>query len=323
MKLGVSDIKGCVGIFPTPATADADKWTVRNSVNLDEVARMVPLVHQPGINILMTTGTFGEGASLLHQELLDFVDCLVQTNRRKAALFVGVTTLNTRETVARGRDILDKFDVDGLFLGRPMWLPLDDEGVIAYYRDMAEAFKGVPLIVYDNPLAFKGKISPDVYRQLAQIPEIVAAKHTGGPKLIEDLKAVGDNIRLLPIETAWPEPAQDYPDQLLAGWSGNIACCPAAASALALAVERRDWARALHIAGRVEWATEPMFPGGNFERFMQYSIQIAHERFRGAGLIDPGPSRPPYAHAPADIRAGGFEAGRRLGVLQKEFDEGA
>ncbi len=46
---------------------------------------------------------------------------------------------------------------------------------------------GVPLVAYDNPSAFKGKMSRDVYRALAEIPEVVASKHVGGPALVPGL----------------------------------------------------------------------------------------------------------------------------------------
>jgi 4-(2-carboxyphenyl)-2-oxobut-3-enoate aldolase len=52
---------------------------------------------------------------------------------------------------------------------------------------------------------------------------------------------------------------------------------------------------------------------------MDYSIAIGHLRFASAGLIDPGPPRPPYLYLPDEYRAGGIECGRRWGVLQQEF----
>lgn len=39
-------------------------------------------------------------------------------------------------------------------------------------------------------------------------------------------------------------------------------------------------------------------------KFMDYSIQLGHVRFEGAGLFRPGPSRPPYLEAPEDYVEG-------------------
>jgi dihydrodipicolinate synthase/N-acetylneuraminate lyase len=51
-----------------------------------------------------------------------------------------VTTLNTRDTIARARALVE-LGADGLFLGRPMWMSLDPAGILRYYRDIAEALR--------------------------------------------------------------------------------------------------------------------------------------------------------------------------------------
>jgi len=199
MRLSVDDITGVVGIVPTPAMPGADRWDAQNTVNLRETEKMMEAVVSAGIEIVMTTGTFGECATLTWPELRDFVDCVVQTTRKRAPVFAGITTLNTRDTIERGPALVD-LGADGLFVGRPMWLPLDDKGIVRFYRDLAEAMPHVPLVVYDNPLAFKGKISTEAYKHIAAIPETVASKHVGGPSLEGDLLAVGKGLRLLPLE---------------------------------------------------------------------------------------------------------------------------
>ena len=66
-----------------------------------------------------------------------------------------------------------------------------------------------------------------------------------------------------------------------------------------------------------------MFPDGSLEKFMDYSVQIAHARFEASGLIDPGPARPPYRYAPESYLEGGRECGRRWTVLRHEFGQPA
>jgi 4-(2-carboxyphenyl)-2-oxobut-3-enoate aldolase len=237
-------------------------------------------------------------------------------------VFAGATTLNTRDTVARARK-LAALGVDGLFLGRPMWLPLDEHQLVQYYRDVAEAVPDMALIVYDNPGAFKGKISARAYSELATIPQIVAAKHIGlllgGGAFIEDQKAVGHRIRLLPLENDWHYAAQLFPDLVTACWSGNVVCGSAPLVALRTAIAARNWKEAETIAGQLEWALEPLFPDGNFDLFMRYSIQIDNAEFEAAGLIRPGPTRPPYHHAPERVLESGRECGRRWRTLHDRY----
>jgi len=318
MKLTVDDIVGVAGIVPTPATPDASSWQATQTVALDETRKMIELVVDGGVDIVMTTGTFGECACLTGDELKLFVDCVVQTVRQRRPVFAGVTTLNTRDTIQRGRELV-RLGADGLFVGRPMWLALDDAGIVRYYQDIAAALPGVPMVVYDNPIAFKGKISREAYLELARIPEIVASKHVGGPTLESDMVAVGRHMRILPLAPDWAGVAERQPELAKACWSGGVACAPAPIVAVSKAILSGDWALARAITDKLKWAEAPMFPGGDLSRFMDYSIQIGHIRFKAAGLIDPGPPRPPYLELPELYVPGAQECGQRWAQLQGEF----
>ena len=317
MSLTVDDIVGIVGILPTPATPDAERWDAVDTVALPEVEKMTRAAVGAGIEILMTTGTFGEAATLTWPETLALVDCVVQNSGRRP-VFAGVTTLNTRDTISRAREVV-KIGASGLFVGRPMWLPLDQQQILKYYQDLAAALPGVPLIIYDNPHAFKGKITTETYQQLALIPEVVASKHTGGPSLEGDVIACQRGLRMLPLETDWFPIAQKYPELARASWSGNVACAPSAIAALARTIADRDWTAAKAIHDECNWAVETLFPGGDIRVFMDYSIQLGHARFRTAGVIDPGPTRPPYVGAPEAFVKGGEEVGRRFAQLERKY----
>jgi dihydrodipicolinate synthase/N-acetylneuraminate lyase len=321
MPVTVEDIRGVLGILPTPSTPDADHWSCENSVDFDETARMVETILDAGVSIFLTNGSFGEGATLTWLEQRDFTDCIVRTMRGRGLLFGGVTTLNTRDTIARARALVE-LGADGLFLGRPMWMSLDPAGILRYYRDIAEALPGVPLIVYDNQFAFKAKIDTETYAALSRIPEIVATKHIGGPTMGDDLRAVEGRMRVLPVDSQWSAFARAYPDEALACWTGNVADGAEPLVMLAEAVARRDWARADHISERMAWAQAPMFPGGKLENFVDYNIPIAHARLEGSGLVKSGPPRPPYLNAPQSHLEGGRETGRRWASLAAELSSG-
>ena len=318
MKYGVDDITGVVGILPTPATADADRWDARNTVNLAETEKMVRAVVDAGVNIIMTTGTFGECATLMWDELQALVACVVDVTAQRRPVFAGVTTLNTRDTIERARQLID-LGADGLFVGRPMWLALDQKQIVQYYTDLAHALPGVPLVIYDNPLAFKGKIASETYAQLALIPEAIAAKHVGGAGLERDIETVGNNLRMLPLDNAWLPVAQSHPTFARACWSGFVACGPWPVTELSRAILSQDWSRAAAIHERILWAGQPLFPAGDFATFMDYSIQLTHIRLRTAGLIDPGPCRRPYNELPDTYVEGAEECGRRWAEISAEY----
>ena len=317
MTLRASDINGVVGIVPSPAKAGSDRWDAVDTVAVDQVEKMTRAAVDAGIEILMTTGTFGECATLTWEELQTLVDCVVQ-NSGGRPVFAGVTTLNTRDTITRARELV-RMGATGMFVGRPMWLAMDQGQIVQFYRDLAAALPGVPFVVYDNPGAFKGKISTESYKQIALIPEAVAAKHVGGPALETDIVVVGEDLRILPPETDWQPIAKKHPELVRACWSGNVACAPTPIAQLSRAVLSGEWDAAEKIHTDLNWAVETMFPGGDFAVFLDYSIQLGHARFRTAGIIDPGPSRVPYVSAPSEYVRGCEEVGRRFAELERRY----
>lgn len=320
MTLSAADISGILGMVPTPSTADADDWRCTRSVDLDETARMAARITAGGVTILITNGSLGEGATLIESEHRDFTACIADTISGRGLLFAGVTTLNTRDTITRARLCLEA-GADGLFLGRPMWLSLDHRAIVRYYADLAEALPGVPFILYDNQFAFKAKIATETYLALAENRAIIATKHIGGPSIADDVRAVGDRIRVLPLDSQWASLARAFPEQVTACWTGNAADGTEPLVALDSAVRARDWERADAITTRMAWAQAPMFPGGKLENFVDYNIPIAHARIAGSGLVRSGPPRPPYLFAPDDYIAGGIETGRRWASIRSEFSE--
>lgn len=312
------DITGVLGILPALSTPDADQWSCVQSVDLDAVADMVTILRGAGITIFLTGGSFGEGPSLTEEEHLAFAGTVAETVAGRGMVFAGATTLNTRDTIARGRRLVDR-GATGLFLGRPMWMALDQAGILAFYRDVAEGLPGVPIIVYDNGFAFKGRIETATYAALAEIPEIVATKHIGGPTLTADMLAAGGRMRVLPLDAQWAEVARAHPDLARACWTGNCADGPEPLIALDRAIVARDYDRADQIGARMAWAQAPMFPGGKLENFVDYNIPIAHGRLQGSGMVRSGPPRPPYTIAPEGHVEGGRETGRRWAQLRAEF----
>jgi len=316
-RVTIDAITGVLGMLPTPATPDADHWSCAQSIDLDETARMARMVVEGDVSILLTAGSFGEGATLTASEHRLLTDCLVQSVAGRALIFAGATTLNTRDTIALGRAHVEA-GADGLFLGRPMWMSLDQRDIVRFYADVAEALPGVPLILYDNAFAFKAKIATETYRTLANNRAIVATKHIGGPAIRDDLRVVEGRMRVLPVDAQWAELARAAPDQAVACWSGNVADGPEPLVALAAAVAARDWVQAEHWCARMAWAQSAMFPGGKLENFMDYNVPIARGRLEGSGLVRSGPERPPYLHAPEAYREGGRETGRRWSELRRE-----
>lgn len=318
-RIGMSDVAGVFAIMPTPATPDASDWRSTRTVDLDETARAARALVDGGVAAIMTTGTFGEASTLTWEEHRDFAAAVVEAVGGRVPVLLGPTTLNTRDTIARGRVFRD-LGASGFMLGRPMWCAMEDATTVRFYADVAEALPEMAIVVYDNPAAFKGKLTPTAYAGLARIPQVVAAKYTIiGDQFQADIAAAAGGMRLMPIDEDWLRGWTIDPANSAACWSAGASCGPAPVVVLQDALRRGDLATAETITHLIVEACEPLFPNGDFHTFAMYNIAIDKAWMDAAGFIAAGPSRPPYHVVPDAYVANAHEAGRRWRTLQERY----
>ncbi|MGO4690347.1 dihydrodipicolinate synthase family protein [Glaciibacter sp. 2TAF33] len=318
-QMTAADIRGIYAILATPAIKDGSLLETPDTVDYDETRRSVSALLTQGVDAILTNGTFGEAGSLTDQELFGFVQCVIDTVGGAVPVFAGATTLNTRETIRRGRELI-RLGATGLFLGRPMWCAMDDDMIVGFYQDLADSMPGVPFIVYDNPEAFKGKLSTAVYARLAEIPNVVAVKYAGfTTQYLSDLEACRGRITIMLVEGFWYYGHRWAGDLAPAVWSGSANCGVAPLTALKEALESGDDELALAVTTEIRHANKPLFPGGSFEAFATYNVPLEKARFAAAGQTDPGPARPPYDRIPEQYLEGAREAGRRWALLQTKY----
>ncbi|MDI3326945.1 MAG: dihydrodipicolinate synthase family protein [Alicyclobacillaceae bacterium] len=312
-------VRGIYNIIPTPATPNAHHFDVDDTVNYEATHKLVNMLIDEGVDAILTNGTFGEGATLTEKEHINFVAKVIETARGRVPVFAGATTLNTRDTIRRGK-IFMEMGATGLFLGRPMWCECDDDTIVGFYSDVAMALPDAPFIIYDNPEAFKGKLSPQVYRRLADIPNIIASKYIAiGSQYLNDVEACGDRIRLLPLDADWYYARKWAGEKASACWTGSGNCGMAILRALKKAIESGDDEYALEITRDIRYTYQTLFPRGSFKLFSLYNIPLEKARFDAAGLVEAGPARPPYCHVPKDYLEGAREAGRRWAEVNKKY----
>lgn len=299
-RIGASDLRGIMAYPPTPAKANAADIHARDTVDLDETERMIKQLLQDGVDSIATNGTLGEMATLTLEEWKAFATAVVETVRAHNPdfpLFIGATTLNTRDTIDRMRFLRD-IGAPGVLLGRPMWSEMTAKTMIRFYQDVAEAVPELAICVYDNTAAFRGIIPTEVYEALSRIPQVVAVKYAGGAAIgfryHNDLQAVGDRIKLFPIECIWFFAYSLYGERVPGGWSTTATCGPEPVLYLRDVLLAGNLEEGRWIAERILWAHEPFIVSRDFPEFARYNIQLERLRYEAAGYIKPGPSRPPY-----------------------------
>jgi dihydrodipicolinate synthase/N-acetylneuraminate lyase len=300
-KISGSDLRGVMAYPPTPALPGAERVDAQNTVDLVETERMIRTLIADGVDAIALNGTLGECASLTLDEWKAFAACVAETAQSinpDFPIFIGATTLNTRDTVARMRYLAD-LGVTGTLLGRPMWGEMVADIMARFYRDVAEAVPELAICVYDNTAAFRGIIPRVVYHTLTDLPQVVAVKYAGGASVgfryHNDMAVTGKAFPLMPIETDWYPAWEMYGEELVGMcWSSTTACGPAPVLALrdALRAGRMDDAKWL--TERLRWAHEPFLVGQNFDEFAKYNVPLEKIRVNEAGYIHVGRCRPPY-----------------------------
>lgn len=209
-------------------------------------------------------------------------------------------------------DYLHDLGVRGVFLGRPMWCALGSDALVAFYQSIVETFPDMAIVVYDNPEAFKGPIPTPVYAELAKLPQVVGAKCMPiTPKFSADMSAVGNDLRLLPIESDWFAARSLFPEQAIACWSSSALCGPEPVLHLRDLLVSGQLDAARQLTHKIEWAYEPLLAQISFPEFSKYNIPLEKARFDEAGYIKAGPARAPYHIVPTQYVEGARENSRR------------
>lgn len=323
--LTLDRVQGAWVIIPTPAKPGAEDWRMDDTVDLEETARVVEALIGAGVDAIMSLGTLGEGATLTWEEKKGFMACLIESARGRVPVFVGTTSLSTRETIRQTRCAAE-LGADGTMLGLPMWCAASVPVAVRFYRDVAEACPDTAICVYVNPDAFKFEYPATFWAQVSEIPQIVTAKNLGIGTLLRDIAASRRRIRFLPINNDYYGAARMDPEFCTAFWSGGAVCGPTVVTILRDEVTRAkqtgDWSRAKKLAEASAAASALFFPPGGFKEFSMYNIGLEKERANAGGWMRAGPCRPPYHLVPEPYLEGARRSGQRWAEIERALTAG-
>jgi 4-hydroxy-tetrahydrodipicolinate synthase len=190
-------------------------------------------------------GTCGENKSLEPDEKRKVLKGAVEASAGRVPIIAGVSELTTPRAIQFAKDA-EKAGVDGLMvLPAMVYVPTEDE-LVAHFRAVAEA-ASLPVMLYNNPPAYRVSITESALRQLTGTPNIVAVKESApDPRRFTDLfNAFGDRYVLF---AGLDDVALEGLLLGARGWvSGLTSAFPHESIALVNAVRRGDLAAALSI----------------------------------------------------------------------------
>ena len=165
-------LRGCGTALVTPFKSDG---------HLDEAALrgLVRWQVESGIDFLVPCGTTGETPTLTHDEWLRVVDLTIETAAGRVPIMAGATSNNTREAVAKAKEISARPGVDYVLTATPYYNKPTQEGVYEHFKAIAEA-SAKPLVLYNIAGRTGTNIETSTLLRLAEVSNIAGVKEASG-----------------------------------------------------------------------------------------------------------------------------------------------
>ncbi|WP_341364199.1 dihydrodipicolinate synthase family protein [Thalassospira sp. SN3W] len=180
------------GVFPAVAT----QMNEDGSIDFDMTAHQIEALIKAGVDGLVMLGSVGENAALEPEEKIAVLKLAVEVTNGRIPVLSGVAE-NSTQAAIRYVQKCEELGADGLMLLPGMIYTADPRENIEHFRSVAAKTK-LPIMIYNNPGAYRIDIKPEEFNQLADVKNLVAIKESSGdPRRITDIyNACGDRFVL-------------------------------------------------------------------------------------------------------------------------------
>jgi 4-hydroxy-tetrahydrodipicolinate synthase len=181
------------GVFPAATT----QFRPDQSIDIDRTQGGLDALVRDGCHGLVVLGTCGENNSLEPDEKRRVLRAAVEVVAGRVPILVGVSEMTTPRAAAFAAQAAE-IGADALMvLPAMVYVPKPHE-LEAHFRAVAAA-SPLPVMLYNNPPAYRVNIGIDVLARLADVPNIAAIKESApDPRRFTDIRnAFGDRFVLM------------------------------------------------------------------------------------------------------------------------------
>lgn len=229
------------GVFPAVTTQVKQDL----SIDLEGTQRVVDALVCDGIDGIIALGTVGENNSLLFEEKIGVLSAILEAVAGRVPVLTGVSEYDLRRAIRYGK-AAQTAGASGLMVLPPMvYVPKPNE-LIHHFRCVAEEVD-LPIMLYNNPPAYRTQIDIEALHALADVPNIIALKESAPDtrSYTDILNAFGDRFILF---AGLDDVSLEGMMLGASGWvSGVTNAFPRESAALVAAVQSGDIGRALEI----------------------------------------------------------------------------
>jgi 4-hydroxy-tetrahydrodipicolinate synthase len=257
----------------------------------DVLARLADDLIGAGVHGLTPLGSTGEFAYLTAEQKLRVAEVTVEAAAGRVPVVAGVAATTTADAVDQARR-LRAAGVDGILAVLEAYFPIPADGVVAYFRAIAQAVD-LPVVLYTNPSFQRSDLSLEAIERLAGVPNIVGLKDasTNTGRLLSIMSRVGDRLALFAASSHIPTAVMLIGGR---GWMAGPACLvPRQSVRLYDLCRAGDWNGAMALQ-RPLWALNQAFQRHNLAACIKGGLVL-----QGYPVGDPLP--PQAALSPAGI----------------------
>jgi 1-pyrroline-4-hydroxy-2-carboxylate deaminase len=180
------------GIFPAVTT----KFHADESIDAELTARHIDWQIRNGIHGVVTCGSLGEASTLTLEEKIEVARIALAAAGGRVPVLANVSETSTREAL-RYIDRANRLGVQGYMVMPAVIYVADARESMANVRAMAAA-AARPVMVYNNPVAYRVDLRPEHFAELADCEWLVAIKEsTDNIRRVTDLRnTVGDRYQI-------------------------------------------------------------------------------------------------------------------------------
>jgi 4-hydroxy-tetrahydrodipicolinate synthase len=170
------------GVFPAVCTQFRDD----DSLNIPATLAHAEAQLGAGVHGLVMMGSVGENTTLDFQEKKELLAATIAHVGKRVPVLTGVAEYTTAGACRWAAEAA-RLGADGLMVLPPMVYKSDERETLAHFRTVAKA-TALPIMVYNNPPAYKVDITPEMFVELADEPKLACIKESSdNPRRITDI----------------------------------------------------------------------------------------------------------------------------------------
>lgn len=170
------------GVFPAVTT----KLNQDGSINIEATQDSLNRLIDAGVSGVIVLPMLGENASLAADEKERVIRAAREVVAGRVPLLSGLAEI-TSDAAASAARRFQAYGAEGLMVFPSLGYKTDPRETAEWYRTIAKA-SNLPIMIYNNPIAYGVDVTPAILKELSNLPTIVAVKEeTGDVRRVTDM----------------------------------------------------------------------------------------------------------------------------------------